>query len=73
MIKKCFLLNTLFALSLTVYAEALDPVKLLSDYVGVDTVNPPGNESRAVDFYANLFDQEGIEYFSAESLSLIHI
>ena len=44
MIKKCFLLNTLFALSLTVYAEALDPVKLLSDYVGVDTVNPPGNE-----------------------------
>ncbi len=67
MIKKCFLLNTLFALSLTVYAEALDPVKLLSDYVGVDTVNPPGNESRAVDFYAHLFDQEGIEYFSAES------
>ena len=69
MIKKCFLLNALFVLSLTVYAEALDPVKLLSEYVGIDTVNPPGNESRAVDFYANIFEQEGIEYF----LSLIHI
>ena len=37
------------------------------DLVGVDTVNPPGNESRAVDFYANIFEQEGIEYSSAES------
>ena len=67
MIKKCFLLNALFALSLTVNAEALDPVKLLSEYVGIDTVNPPGNESRAVDFYADIFEQEGIEYFTAES------
>ena len=67
MIKKCFLLNALFVLSLTVNAEALDPVKLLSEYVGIDTVNPPGNESRAVDFYADIFEQEGIEYFTAES------
>ena len=67
MIKKFFLLNALFVLSLTVYAEALDPVKLLSEYVGIDTVNPPGNESRAVDFYADIFEQEGIEYFTAES------
>ena len=49
MIKKYFLLNALFVLSVTSYAEPLDPVKLLSSYVGIDTVNPPGNESRAVD------------------------
>jgi len=67
MIKKYFLLNVLLALSFTSYAEPLDPVQLLSDFVGVDTVNPPGNESRAVDFYANIFEQESIEYSSAES------
>ena len=50
MIKKYFLLNALFILSVTSYSEPLDPVKLLSNYVGIDTVNPPGNESRAVDF-----------------------
>ncbi len=67
MIKKYFLLNVLFTLSLISHAAPLDPVQLLSDFVGVDTVNPPGNESRAVDFYANIFEQEGIEYSSAES------
>ena len=67
MIKKYFLLNVLLALSSASYAEPLDPVQLLSEFVGVDTVNPPGNESRAVDFYANIFEQEGIEYSSAES------
>ena len=67
MIKKYFLLNVLLALSFASYAEPLDPVQLLSEFVGVDTVNPPGNESRAVDFYANIFEQEGIEYSSAES------
>ena len=67
MIKKYFLLNALFVLSVTSYAEPLDPVKLLSSYVGIDTVNPPGNESRAVDFYAKIFEEEGIEFSSAES------
>ena len=50
MIKKYFLLNVLFTLSFISHAAPLDPVQLLSDFVGVDTVNPPGNESRAVDF-----------------------
>ena len=67
MIKKCFLLNALLVLSVSSYAEPLDPVKLLSSYVGIDTVNPPGNESRAVDFYAKIFEEEGIEFSSAES------
>ena len=53
--------------NLSLHAEQLDPVQLLSDYIGVDTVNPPGNESRAVDFYAAIFDEEGIEYSSGES------
>ena len=55
MIKKYFLLNALFVLSVTSYAEPLDPVKLLSSYVGVDTVNPPGNEINAVNFYKKIF------------------
>ena len=47
--------------------KSLDPIKLLSEFVSVDTINPPGNESRAVDFYAKIFEEEGIEYFTAES------
>jgi acetylornithine deacetylase/succinyl-diaminopimelate desuccinylase-like protein len=42
------------------YAKPLDAVKLLSSYVGIDTVNPPGNESRAINFYAKIFEEEGI-------------
>lgn len=39
----------------------------LKDYVSIDTINPPGNESRGVVFLANIFDQAGIEYETAES------
>jgi len=67
MIKKYILLHALFLSSFIAYAEPLDPVELLSNYIGVDTVNPPGNESRAVDFYAKIFEAEGIEFSSAES------
>ena len=67
MIKKYTLLYALFLSSFIAYAEPLDPVELLSNYIGVDTVNPPGNESRAVDFYAKIFEAEGIEFSSAES------
>jgi len=34
----------------------------LSDYIRVDTVNPPGNETRAVEWFAKIFDAEGIPY-----------
>jgi acetylornithine deacetylase/succinyl-diaminopimelate desuccinylase-like protein len=44
-----------------------EAVKLLQAYLQVDTISPPGNESRAVDFLGNIFDQEGIKYDSAES------
>ena len=44
-----------------------EAVLWLQEYLQVDTVNPPGNESRAVDFYAKIFKNEGIEFNSAES------
>ena len=44
-----------------------EAVLWLQEYLQVDTVNPPGNESRAVDFYSKIFKNEGIEFNSAES------
>jgi acetylornithine deacetylase/succinyl-diaminopimelate desuccinylase-like protein len=42
-------------------------VELLQEYLRVDTTNPPGNESRAVDFFARVLEIEGIPYETAES------
>ena len=39
----------------------------LKEYIKINTVNPPGNESRAVDFYARIFDEEEIYYEHIES------
>ena len=39
-----------------------EATRLLSDYIRVDTVNPPGNETRGCEFYAAIFDREGIPY-----------
>ncbi len=39
-----------------------DAVTLLSEYLKIDTTNPPGNESKAVAFFQNIFSREGIEY-----------
>ncbi len=44
-----------------------EAVDLLVEYVGVNTINPPGNESRAVEFFARIFEAEGIGYESVES------
>jgi acetylornithine deacetylase/succinyl-diaminopimelate desuccinylase-like protein len=44
-----------------------EAVTWLQEFIQVDTINPPGNESRAVDFYAKIFEAEGIEYETAES------
>ena len=41
--------------------------QFLREFVGINTVNPPGNESRAVSFYASIFEKEGIEYEVIES------
>jgi acetylornithine deacetylase/succinyl-diaminopimelate desuccinylase-like protein len=50
-------------------ADALqdEAVERLQDYIRINTINPPGNESRAVDFLARILEQEGIEYETAES------
>jgi hypothetical protein len=48
MFVKKLLLSFIFIFNISVMAEPLDPVKLLSEFVSVDTINPPGNESRAV-------------------------
>lgn len=39
----------------------------LQEYIRVDTINPPGNESRAVDFLGAILTAEGISWESAES------
>ncbi|MDA7601371.1 M20/M25/M40 family metallo-hydrolase [Gammaproteobacteria bacterium] len=70
---KKFILPLLIAFSfesiLASKAQTLDDeaVSWLQEYLQIDTVNPPGNESRAVDFYAKIFKKEGIEFNSAES------
>lgn len=48
-------------------AGALDPIALLSEYIEVDTVNPPGNEANAVAFYARYLKAAGIDYEVGES------
>ena len=63
-----------FAVFLPTYALAAElndfanaGVERLSQYLQIDTINPPGNESRGVAFLAALFEQAGIDYETAES------
>ncbi len=39
----------------------------LSAYIQVNTQNPPGNETRGAEFFAEIFDAAGIAYETAES------
>ena len=58
-----------FILCSAVRSQTLEDeaVSWLQEYIQVDTINPPGNEYRAVDFLAGIFESEGIEYQTAES------
>jgi acetylornithine deacetylase/succinyl-diaminopimelate desuccinylase-like protein len=49
--------------------EALEQeaVSLLSEYLRVDTTNPPGNEVKAAQFFKTIFDRERIEARILES------
>src|SRR5690348_14902856 len=49
--------------------KTVDPEALskLREYLRIDTTNPPGNESRGVEWYAKIFDAEGIPYQTGES------
>ncbi len=42
-------------------------VQRLSQYLQIDTINPPGNETRGTVFLGAILDQAGIEYKTAES------
>lgn len=67
---KLFISLLMFSnISLISSAETIETeaVEWLKAYLQIETVNPPGNESRAVDYIANIFEQEGIEFNSAES------
>ena len=50
-------------------ADALEQeaVSLLSRYIQIDTTNPPGNETKAAQFFKEIFDREGIEARIIES------
>ena len=39
----------------------------LSEYIQVNTQNPPGNETRGAEFFAAIFEQAGIAFETAES------
>lgn len=39
----------------------------LAKYIAVDTTNPPGNETRGVEFLGRILDDAGIQYDTAES------
>ncbi len=47
------------------FAEAA--AERLSAYIQVNTQNPPGNETRGVEFFAAIFDEADIAYETAES------
>ena len=44
-----------------------DAVELLSQYLQIDTTNPPGNENRGVAFFTRIFEAEGIAYKTYEA------
>ena len=49
--------------------------RLLSDYVAIDTSNPPGDTRRAADFLASIFERDGIpvtRYESAPGKAIVY-
>jgi len=69
MLKRLTFLTALFCLALSAHAQSIEDEALawLQDFIRVDTINPPGNETRAVKFIANILQAEGIPYQTAES------
>ena len=64
-----FLAVLLLSVSLNTNASefADQAAERLSEYIQINTENPPGNETRGVEFFARIFDEAGIEYETAES------
>jgi acetylornithine deacetylase/succinyl-diaminopimelate desuccinylase-like protein len=44
-----------------------EAVEWVQQYIRINTINPPGNEIRAAEFIAEIFETEGIEYEMVES------
>ena len=44
-----------------------EAVGWLQEYIRINTINPPGNEIRGAEFFARIFDAEGIKYEITES------
>ncbi|GMR13180.1 MAG: M20/M25/M40 family metallo-hydrolase [Gemmatimonadota bacterium] len=55
------------AQDIDVDALANEAVQRVREYVRINTINPPGNEIRAAEFFAAIFEAEGIDYEIAES------
>ena len=53
-------------LPIILYAQTT-PLERLATYVEIDTTNPPGNETRGVEFFAEILEEAGITYETAES------
>lgn len=68
-LKRIFCTLAVLAFAANLQAQTLEDeaVQWLQELIRTDTINPPGNETRAVDFYAAIFEAEGIEYETAES------
>ena len=70
-------MRRLFLLSMLLFCSSLsaqdsqavedEALQWLQDFVRIDTINPPGNESRAVAFLGAILSAEGIPWQSAES------
>jgi len=60
---------TTFFILPSVHAQSIEDeaVDWLQGFIRVDTTNPPGNETRAVNYIAKILEAEGIPYETAES------
>jgi acetylornithine deacetylase/succinyl-diaminopimelate desuccinylase-like protein len=69
MLRRLPILLAIGSLALPAYSQTIEDeaVAWLQSYIRVDTINPPGNESRAVGFIAGILEAEGIAYQTAES------
>lgn len=69
MLMRPTLLAALCCLTVTANAQSIEDEALdwLQAFIKIDTINPPGNETRAVEFIANILEAEGIPNKTAES------
>jgi acetylornithine deacetylase/succinyl-diaminopimelate desuccinylase-like protein len=44
-----------------------EAVELLTEYLRIDTSNPPGNEAAATRFFSDILEREGVEYRTYQS------